>query len=227
MALSVVPNETRKSFEDGTTIFERVLPGADRMYPDTDSAPIPLEDSMIEEARKRIPKSVSERIYQLKEWNVPEDTFTYLFKNNLLPLIEKAQVELKAPARFTAVLLAHTLKHIQGQYPALADFTYEKVFDLLKYLVERHLDLAISKRMLYHLYQHPKMDFDSILVTLDFKEIPREEILGKIPFLVRKYRDIRTSPDDSAGLRWIMGNLSRMATGNISLAELSRNIGGR
>ncbi|HDQ15982.1 MAG TPA: Glu-tRNA(Gln) amidotransferase subunit GatE, partial [Bacteroidetes bacterium] len=41
MAFEGVPEETRKSFEDGTTIFERVLPGANRMYPDTDSAPIP------------------------------------------------------------------------------------------------------------------------------------------------------------------------------------------
>ena len=35
MAFAGVPPETRKSFENGTTIFERVLPGADRMYPDT------------------------------------------------------------------------------------------------------------------------------------------------------------------------------------------------
>jgi glutamyl-tRNA(Gln) amidotransferase subunit E len=33
MAFAGVPNETRKSFPDGTTIFERVLPGPDRMYP--------------------------------------------------------------------------------------------------------------------------------------------------------------------------------------------------
>ncbi|NLA24306.1 MAG: Glu-tRNA(Gln) amidotransferase subunit GatE, partial [Bacteroidales bacterium] len=38
LAFEGVPPETRKSFEDGTTAFERVLPGADRMYPDTDSA---------------------------------------------------------------------------------------------------------------------------------------------------------------------------------------------
>ncbi len=54
MVFEGVPEETRKSFRDGTTIFERVLPGADRMYPDTDSAPIPLENSYIEDLRKKI-----------------------------------------------------------------------------------------------------------------------------------------------------------------------------
>jgi glutamyl-tRNA(Gln) amidotransferase subunit E len=224
MAFAGVPNETRKSFEDGTTIFERVLPGADRMYPDTDSAPIPLEDSEIDEAQTRLPVLVSERISQMAEWCVPEDTHAYLLKNNLVALLERIQNELKVPARFTAGLLAHTLKHLQGQYPSLPDFSYEKVYELLQFLVRRKLDLAIARRMLFHLYQHPKMDFESILITLNFREVPREEILAKVPFLIKKYKEIRTSSDDSAGLRWVMGNLSKLAIGNISLSELSNEI---
>jgi glutamyl-tRNA(Gln) amidotransferase subunit E len=224
LAFAGVPNETRKSFEDGTTIFERVLPGADRMYPDTDSAPIPLEDAEIDEAMQRLPKMVSERIAQLVEWRVPEDTHTYLLKNNLVPLLEKAQVELQVPARFTSRLLAHTLKHLQGQYPMLPDFSHAKVYELLKFLSDRKLDLAIAKRMLFHLYQHPKMDFESILITLNFKEISKEEIFAKVPFLVKKYKEIRTSHDDSAGLRWVMGNLSKLATGNVALNDLCKQI---
>jgi glutamyl-tRNA(Gln) amidotransferase subunit E len=194
MAFAGVPNETRKSFEDGTTIFERVLPGADRMYPDTDSAPIPLEDSVVDEMAAK------------------------------LPLVERAQTELNIPARFTGTLLAHTLKHIQRHYPALPEFSFGKVYDLLKFLVAKKLDMAIAKRMLYHLYQHPKMDFDSILVTLGFKLTAAAEIEGKLPFLVKKYKDIRTSSDDTAGQRWVMGNISKLATGNVSLSTLSKQI---
>ena len=53
---------------------------------------------------------------------------------------------------------------------------------------------------------------------------PPEEILGKLPFLEKKYRETRTSPDHGAGKRWIMGNLSKTALGNISLRELSKKI---
>ena len=224
MAFSGVPNETRKSFEDGTTIFERVLPGADRMYPDTDSAPIPLEDATIDEAVKNLPVQVSDRIRQFSEWKVPEDTHTYILKNNLAPILEKAHHELGIPARFFASLLAHTLKHIQGHHPALPDFSCEKVYEMLQYLISRNLDLAIAKKMLPQLYQHPKMDFDSILTTLNFKPVPKQEIIGKIPFLVKKYQEIRTSGDNTAGHRWIMGNLRKTAIGNISLKELSDKI---
>jgi glutamyl-tRNA(Gln) amidotransferase subunit E len=224
MAFFGVPNETRKSFEDGTTIFERVLPGADRMYPDTDSAPIPLEDSKIKELSEHLPVLVSDRISQLIRWNVPEDTFTYLLKNDLVPVIEQVHEELKVPPRFTSVLFAHTLKRIEGKYPMLPEFSYKKVVDLLKFLVDRKRDLAISKRMLMHLYQHPKMDFESILTEIGFKEIPKEEIVRKLPFLIKKYQQIGTSVNNGAGVRWVMGNLSTLALGNISLGELSKMI---
>ena len=79
MAFAGVPNETRKSFENGTTIFERVLPGADRMYPDTDSAPIPLDNDHIEELKKDLPSDIIERYHNLKKWNVPEDTYHLYF----------------------------------------------------------------------------------------------------------------------------------------------------
>ena len=224
MAFNLIPNETRKSFSDGTTIFERVLPGADRMYPDTDSAPIPLEDSHIIMLGDKLPPFVSDRINQLIQWNVPEDTFTYLLKNNMVPLLEQIHAELGIPPRFTATLFAHTLKHIQGQYSSSPDFSYEKVFHLLRFLTKRNLDLAIAKKMLPHLYQHPKVDFESILITIHFKEISAHEILGKIPFLVQKYSQIRTLQDHQAGVRWVMGNLHKIALGNISLSDLSKKI---
>ncbi len=41
-ALTGVPSETRQAQPDGTTRFERVLPGPDRMYPDTDLPPLPV-----------------------------------------------------------------------------------------------------------------------------------------------------------------------------------------
>ena len=94
MAFAGVPNETRKAFEDGTTIFERVLPGADRMYPDTDSAPIPLEDKVIQDLAAKVPVLVSDRIVQLAKWGVPQDAYTFILKNNLVPLIEKTEKEL-------------------------------------------------------------------------------------------------------------------------------------
>jgi glutamyl-tRNA(Gln) amidotransferase subunit E len=47
-ALVGIPSETRQPYPDGTTGFERILPGADRMYPDTDTPPIAIPDAWID-----------------------------------------------------------------------------------------------------------------------------------------------------------------------------------
>ncbi|MBM4116576.1 Glu-tRNA(Gln) amidotransferase subunit GatE [bacterium] len=54
-ALAGVPRETRQAQPDGTTRFERVLPGPDRMYPDTDLPPRPLPTRDWEALRAALP----------------------------------------------------------------------------------------------------------------------------------------------------------------------------
>ena len=60
-ALLGVPAETRQAFRDGTTGFERILPGPDRMYPDTDTPPIPISDSLIAEVKSGLPETPWDR----------------------------------------------------------------------------------------------------------------------------------------------------------------------
>ena len=59
-AVQGVPCETRQALDDGTDGFERILPGADRMYPDTDLPPIPIADDRLE----RIFAGLSERPWE-------------------------------------------------------------------------------------------------------------------------------------------------------------------
>ncbi len=51
-----VPLETRQALKDMTTDFERILPGPDRMYPDTDSPPVKVSKKLIKEISKGLPE---------------------------------------------------------------------------------------------------------------------------------------------------------------------------
>jgi len=220
MAFAGIPNETRKSFENGTTIFERVLPGADRMYPDTDSAPIPLDSDYIESLRKNLPIDISERYAQFKSWGVPEDTYHYLLRNNLIPLIEKINNELNIPHKYTASLLAHRLKWIEGHFKTTLDFNYNKVYDLLKYLVDNNIHVNIAFHMLVVLYEHPNMDFESILTTIQFKRRKKEDILQTIKFLKDKFNETGVNKSTENEINWILGQINKQALGNVSLKEI-------
>jgi glutamyl-tRNA(Gln) amidotransferase subunit E len=224
MVFEGVPEETRKSFSDGTTIFERVLPGADRMYPDTDSAPIPLESDYIETLRSRLPDDIIERYKQMQDWGIPEDTYTYIFKKNLYPLMERMINELQVPASFAGKFLGQKLKYIEGHYQSADVFDYNRIYDLFAFLKEQQIEFELANRMISEFYSHPKMDFQSVLDSIHFKKIAKEDILEQIVFLKGKYLEVGIKQDVDNMNHWIMSQLRASAIGNISLSELAKKI---
>ena len=223
MTFDGVPNETRKSFGDGTTIFERVLPGADRMYPDTDSAPIPITSAHIEKLRQNIPDELADRYAQLVKWNIPKDCYNYILTHNYFPFIKQIVEELKIDPKYTGVFFGQKLKHLHGQHQKIT-FNLQRIYDLFAFLQQAKMDFAISYKMLQQMFLHPKMDFDSILTGLKFKKIEPKEIEGRIPFLNEKYAPCRKNTDAKDRVNSLMGQLRNISEGNMSLAELSKKI---
>lgn len=224
LAFHGVPNETRKGLPDGTTIFERVLPGPDRMYPDTDSAPIPVEEDLITRVRAAIPPEVSQRLEQFRSWNVPVDTFAFLLKHNLAPLMERIQADIGVEPRFTAIVLGHMLKRLFGKHPSLAGFDFQRLYDLLAFIRAENLDREIVKSMLPVVLEHPKMDFHSVLITVNFTRLGREEILAPVPILRKKFEKIRISRSPEAAARWIAGSLRKTALGNLPMRDVAAHL---
>ena len=224
MAFEGVPNETRKSFEDGTTVFERVLPGADRMYPDTDTAPIPLDNELIEELKKDLPSDIHERYLQLKEWKIPEDTYNYIFSKNHYRLIERIITELGVDPVFAGTFIGHKLKFIEGHYKSADAFNCKIIYAMFRFLKQKQLDFELANYMIPVVYEFPKMDFDSVLESIRFRKIPRKEILSHIPFLKKKFAEVCKTNNDHNKTNWIMGELREEAIGNISLNELHKQI---
>ena len=224
MAFEGVPNETRKALKDGTTIFERVLPGADRMYPDTDSAPIPVEDDYIESIRAKLPVELKERLFQLKKWQIPEDCFTYILKNNLMLLLEKMIKDTKVESKWLGTLFGHRMKYIEGQIIPSEDFNYELIYKLIKFLQKQKIDLDIAKNMLPIICLNPQMEFESVLNSLEYEKYPKEKILKNVASLQSMFPKIKKSKNLNAAEKWIMGNLRPIALGNIPLQELNRYV---
>lgn len=222
MAFEGVPNETRKGLPDGTTIFERVLPGADRMYPDTDTAPIQIPEEWIEEIRQTLPHDVSDEMKTLAEWKIPESAWTYILRNNLMMMIRRINYETDVPYNFIAKLFSFDLHHLEGQYAQSDTFTYSKVLGMFRFIKEENLHYEISRLMLVELYQHPNMRFDSMLEELKFKRRDKEKLKSYIPLLSEKFDQINTSKESDAKIHWIMGQIRHKAIGNIALNKLSK-----
>jgi len=194
------------------------------MYLDTDSAPIPLPDAHIEELRKNLPTDIIDRYHQLRQWKIPEDTYTYIFSRNHFPLISRLINDLKLDPVYAGTFIGHTFKFIQGHYKSADIFNNELIFDLFHYLKQNEINYELARYMLPDLYKHPKMDFESVLHSIKFNKIPEDQIVSMIPFLKNKFEETAIHPDDKNKVNWIMGELRRKAVGNIALNQLSGHL---
>ena len=224
MTFDGVPQETRKVMYDRTTIFERVLPGADRMYPDTDSAPIPLSNEYIESLRKNIPEEVADRYAQCKKWEIPQDCFNYIFTYNHYPKMKQIIEKTGVSPKFVGTLFGHTLKHLHGQYGQIP-FCTCRIVKLFEFLKKKNMDYAIAKRMLKVMFEDPEMEFKDILTVMGYKKMSEKALLEKAKTLAKApFTPNRKNTKPCDKVNSIMGELSLMGLGNMNLGELAKEI---
>ncbi len=72
LAIKGVPGETRAPKDDGSTSYLRPLPGAERMYPETDIPPILIGEEYIAMLRESMPKMPEERVAELCALGISE-----------------------------------------------------------------------------------------------------------------------------------------------------------
>jgi len=226
LAFEGVPNETRKPTQDGTTLFERVLPGPDRMYPDTDSAPIPIHEALIETFQNNLPLDPFTRIKRLREWNTPPDIYTYVLKRNLFPLIERIIDEFNEEPLFVATLVGHTLRGAERRNCGTGPPRESSLIGLFDFVRKKGLERTILKAMVPLLWQYPAKDFVAVLESLNYQPHSEFEILSRIPRLRERFQEIKTSQMADSEGRWIMGQLRPLALGNMSLETLARAVDG-
>lgn len=98
-----VPNETRQPFADGSTDFERILPGPDRMYPDTDSPPTRVTRARVEGLRATLPERPWQREARYETAGVPRPLAHYLIRRGGAALVDRVVAQgadLRAAAFF-------------------------------------------------------------------------------------------------------------------------------
>ena len=214
LAFQGVPNETRKGLPNGTTIFERVLPGPDRMYPDTDSAPIPIEEEAIERTRARLPESVDRRMAALRAWGAPEDVHAYILRRDLSPILAWL-VERKVDSAFAATLLGHNVRHAMGA----REIDVERVRWAVVEAAERALTREILRLLVPLALLEPTATFDDLLGRVGYRKTTRKEIRAEIARGSKAF--VARHPEPAARVRALMGCVRPLAMGNVPLRDVA------
>ncbi len=112
-AVGGVPNETRQPFADGSTDFERILPGPDRMYPDTDSPPTRLTRDRVARLRAELPEPPWQREARYLAAGVPRAVVHYLVRRGGAALVDRVVAEAGAGLRSAAFFFGERVKGLR------------------------------------------------------------------------------------------------------------------
>ena len=117
-----VPKEVRKANIDGTTAFLRPMPGAARMYPETDIMTINLRDRHVE-----VPETVIERAARYEAMGLSSD-LALLTSKQFPALFERVTSETSLKPAFIAETLGQTARYRDGVTVELSDTDFLTIF---------------------------------------------------------------------------------------------------
>jgi len=130
-----IPSETRQALRDGTNGFERILPGADRMYPDTDLPPKRITDERREKIRATLPFDFWNRGDYYRSLGVPEDLVQPLTVSRFAPLFDMLVKEWRIDPILASVVLIQFPKRLKREKlnpSALSVDTIRDIFQSLR-----------------------------------------------------------------------------------------------
>jgi glutamyl-tRNA(Gln) amidotransferase subunit E len=214
-----IPSETRQAMSDGTNGFERILPGADRMYPDTDLPPKKITKEKIDQIKSWMPEQFWKRIEWYFKLGIPKDTIEELSVSKYAELFKKAVSDWKINPTTAAVFLIQYPKRLK-KFGIQNDWLNE---ELLESILKSFADKKIPQ--------------DALLTTLKtvaelgiFTEevIPNPAVEKEIDEIINTAKSecdrMTIYNQDSKGIL-LMGMIMKKLRGRISAKVIADKIG--
>jgi glutamyl-tRNA(Gln) amidotransferase subunit E len=220
-AIKGVPQETRQALAGGFTTFERILPGPDRMYPDTDSPPTRVTAERVARARERLRPSPWERYRQFGAWQVPVETTDYLIRRGGVAIVD-AVVSLTGCDGLVAAMeigqKAKALKRRGIPVERLGAEEWVEIFDLFTGgLIPRESIHVLAG----HMARNPGTSAAAAQAALGVGLQPREDWTRILSGLSMEDYRIDLGDSDDKRLRFLAGKAMRQLRGRAPAKEVA------
>jgi glutamyl-tRNA(Gln) amidotransferase subunit E len=209
-AIIGVPGETRQALLDGTNGFERILPGPNRMYPDTDLPPIALSEDRIQSIQASLPPLPWERRHRYAQLGLPDFMIDQLLLMARADIYDRLVSELNVEPKLAAVFLTQTLKHLKRKGLPVAILSGDTIISV------------------FNAFKKNKIVKDAIPLIfenwLNLNSLPVEEMIAQYPIMnendilsiiketINK-NDLEKIDDDAKKVAYIIGKIMKKIQG--------------
>ena len=143
-----VYNEVRNALPNGDTEFLRPLPGAARMYPETDLPLLKISRDLINEVKKNLPQLREDTEKEFEKIGLSNEMIQLLFKQNKIEEFKELLKILNEPNLIAKILLVFPKQIASHEKKTIKEI--EKILnkDAITFVVEKLKEKKISKEHL-------------------------------------------------------------------------------
>lgn len=220
-----VPRETRQALAGGFTTFERILPGPDRMYPDTDSPPTRVTSERVAAIRARLQPAPWTRLERWLAARVPEETCHYLIRRGGAEILEAVVERTGADPLLAAIEISQRGKAMRRAglpVERLGAAEWVGVFDLFTGgRIPREGIATVAAAM-----AKDGVDAESAARAAGLALEPRERWLPELERLLGA-TSVASGADADRSLRAATGRAVRALAGRAPASEVAAELRGR
>ena len=215
-----IPNETRQALNDGLTDFERILPGPDRMYPDTDSPLMAITDERIEKIRKHLPEDPFSREERYRKLGLPEDIIYPLSISSLKDLFDNIVNKYKVNPVLVGVTCIQTLKSLKRAGVKIQNIRDDDLEELFKLHSEGCIFKEIFIDILKKTAVQKSTGLSDVLKSIEFKVLKESELISGIDKILESYKNVHFKNSDNKHA-FLMGKLMEEIKGRYDGRKIS------
>ncbi|EFW92692.1 glutamyl-tRNA(Gln) amidotransferase subunit E [Haladaptatus paucihalophilus DX253] len=181
VAIEAVPEETRGANEDGTSGYLRPLPGAARMYPETDVPPVDLDPTEVE-----TPELLTEKVERYQsEFSLGAGLAEQVAYGRRMPLFERA-VETGADPTFVAGLVESTVTELRRDDVPVENLDDEHFLAVIALVTDGELAKEGVNDVMTLLAENPELTAEEAVEEAGLSGVDDEEVREAVVEVVER-----------------------------------------
>jgi glutamyl-tRNA(Gln) amidotransferase subunit E len=205
-ALEGIPAETRQAFSDGTSGFERILPGPDRMYPDTDTPPVPIPDRTVVEIQSNLCETPWARRERYEKMGLDTPTAWRMSRAPWASLFDALAPEKAETTRRLASALEKRIPHHYRRRKLSTLPDVERLAPMVRAIDTGEIRVEAIERILDAILERPSASADDVLDRFRPRPEDRETLEELLADVASRVESLHSKSFDAVG-RWVLGEV--------------------
>ncbi len=170
--------ETRAANLDGTTRFLRPLPGANRMYPETDIPPVILTKEYIDNLKKNLPEPWTNKLDRFKtKLKLPDGLAREILGSEYLGLFEKIVSSKKVEPTIVANTFTSVIKDLERREKVeLSRISEHRLVEIFDCLQDKKITKEAIPEIIKYLAAYPQNGVADALKELDLAPLTANDV---------------------------------------------------